>query len=130
MARVLVIEDDPASLQLLLYLLRSFGHVSLAAEDGEEGLEVARREVPDLILCDVQLPRLDGHEVARRLKTHPALRQIPLVAVTAMAMVGDRERVLGAGFDGYIAKPIAAENFASLLGGFLRGAPRGGEETA
>ena len=79
----------------------------------------ADREHPDLIICDVQLPDIDGFEVARRLKRDPELRPIPLVAVTALAMVGDRDRVLAAGFDGYLAKPIDPEMFARQIEDFL-----------
>jgi CheY-like chemotaxis protein len=120
MALILVIEDNPTSLDLMTYLLRAFGHTPLIARDGEEGLKVARRESLDLIVCDVHLPGVDGYEVAQRLKSHPALRQVPLVAVTAMAMVGDRERVLAAGFDGYIPKPIVPETFVEQVEAFLR----------
>src|SRR5437660_1050475 len=98
-ARILVIEDNKANLDLMTYLLQAFGHTPLTAQDGEEGLEAVRREVPDLIICDVQLPKMDGYEVARWLKSHPTLRTIPLVAVTALAMVGDRDKMLTAGFD-------------------------------
>ncbi len=119
MARILVIEDNPTNLELISYLLKAFGHETLAATDGEKGLEVVRREMPDLIICDIQLPNMNGYEVARRLKADPALRAIPLVAVTAMAMVGDRDRVLAAGFDGYIPKPIAPETFVGQVEAFL-----------
>jgi two-component system, cell cycle response regulator len=118
-ARILIVEDNATNLELMSYLLTAFGHTTLAAYDGEEGIEVARRERPDLIVCDVQLPRVDGYEVARRLKAEPTMRAIPLVAVTALAMVGDRDRVLAAGFDGYIAKPIAPETFVSQVEVFL-----------
>jgi two-component system cell cycle response regulator len=111
MARILVIEDNPTNLELMGYLLRAFGHTVVTAIDGEQGLEAVRRESPDLIVCDVQLPKFDGYEVAKRLKAHPALRKIPLIAVTALAMVGDRDKLLAAGFDGYIAKPINPETF-------------------
>jgi two-component system cell cycle response regulator len=120
MARILVIEDNPTNLQLMVYLLQAFGHTPLEAWDGETGLEAARREPLDLILCDVQLPKVDGYAVAKHLKSHPALSRIPLVAVTALAMVGDRDRVLGAGFDGYIAKPILPETFVGQVEAFLR----------
>lgn len=122
-ARILVIEDNATNLQLMVYLLRAFGHTVLTAMSGEEGLEAARRESPELIICDIQLPRLDGYEVARRLKSHPALRAIPLVAVTALAMVGDREKVLTAGFDGYLAKPIVPQTFVRDVAAFLGGPP-------
>jgi CheY-like chemotaxis protein len=118
-ARVLIIEDNPANLELMTYLLGAFGHTVVAAEDGRQGLEAARREQPDLIVCDVQLPALDGFEVARCLKSDPRLRTTPLVAVTALAMVGDRDRVLAAGFDGYLAKPINPETFVGQMEVFL-----------
>src|SRR5262245_48003750 len=118
-ARILIVEDNPTNLELMSYLLTAFGHTTLAANDGEEGLEVARRALPDLIVCDVQLPRLDGYEVARRLKSDAVLRATPLVAVTALAMVGDRDRVLAAGFDGYIPKPITPETFVNQVEVFL-----------
>ena len=118
--RILVIEDNPTNLELMTYLLTAFGHTPSAARDGEEGLAVAQREQPDLILCDVQLPQMNGYEVARWLKSHPHLRTIPLIAVTALAMVGDRDKLLAAGFDGYIAKPISPETFVAEVEGFLQ----------
>lgn len=124
MARVLVIEDNPANLELMAYLLRAFGHQPLEAVDGHTGLATARDAAPDLILCDVQLPGLDGYGVARALKADPVLRGVPLVAVTAFAMVGDRDRVLAAGFDGYLAKPIVPETFVKEVEAFLRPALR------
>jgi len=119
MAKILVIEDNPTNLELMVYLLKAFGHEPLIAMDGETGLGTVQHDSPDLIICDIHLPRMDGYEVARRLKNHPALREIPLVAVTALAMMGDRDKVLRAGFDGYIAKPIAPENFVSQVEAFL-----------
>jgi two-component system cell cycle response regulator len=111
MARILVIEDNPTNLELMSYLLKAFGHEVLTAADGEEGLEVVRRYLPELIICDVQLPKLDGFGVAAQLKSHRTLRSIPLLAVTALAMVGDRDKLLAAGFDGYLSKPIDPEAF-------------------
>src|SRR5438128_2256088 len=99
----------------MAYLLRIFGHTVAAAEDGRQGIEAAHREHPDLIVCDVQMPDMDGYEVARHLKSDPELRATPLVAVTALAMVGDRDRVLAAGFDGYLAKPINPETFVRQM---------------
>src|SRR5216117_267967 len=104
----------------MTYLLKSFGHVPLTAPDGEEGLAAARREKPDLIVCDIQLPGLDGHAVAREVKAEAALGAIPLVAVTAFAMVGDRDKVLASGFDGYLSKPIDPETFIAHVEAFLR----------
>jgi len=95
----------------MTYLLRAFSYTVLTAADGGEGIEVAHREKVDLIICDVHLPKVNGYEVAHRLKKHPVLHRIPLMAVTALAMVGDREKVLSAGFDSYISKPITPETF-------------------
>lgn len=118
-ARILVIEDNSANLELMRYLLDASGYVTLTARDGGEGLDLVRAERPDLIVCDTQMPKRDGFDVARELKQDPGLRSIPLVAVTAAAMVGDRERVLAAGFDGYISKPIDPESFAQQVAAFL-----------
>lgn len=125
MARILVIEDNPANLELMLYLLAAFGQTVLSAVDGEAGLAAARREQPDLIVCDVHLPKMDGYEIARTLKADPATRAMPLVAVTALAMVGDRDQIMAAGFDGYIAKPIVPETFVPQVEAFLPPAQRG-----
>ncbi len=118
-ARILVVEDNRANLDLMTFLLQAFGHTALTAADGLEGLAAAQREVPDLIVCDVQLPKASGYEVARQLKADPALQGVPLVAVTAFAMVGDRDKLLAAGFDGYIAKPIDPEAFVGQIEAFL-----------
>jgi CheY-like chemotaxis protein len=117
--RILVIEDNPANLELMRYLLRAFGYSVVTASDGVEGIDMARRELLDLIICDIHLPQVDGYGVARFLKNHPVLRRLPLIAVTALAMVGDREKVLAAGFDGYIDKPIVPETFVSQIALFL-----------
>jgi two-component system cell cycle response regulator len=118
--RILVIEDNAANLELMRFLLTAHGYAVLAAHDGEEGLDIARRELPDLILCDLQMPGIDGYQVAKRVKATPALQHIPMVAVTAYAMVGDRDKVLSAGFDGYFAKPITPETFVQQVEAFLK----------
>lgn len=120
-AHILLIEDNVPNLDLMTYLLNAFGHTTITALNGAEGLEIARRARVDLILCDIQLPVMDGYEVARWLKSHPHLRTIPLIAVTALAMAGDRDRVLEAGFDDYITKPITPETFVSQIEAFLHG---------
>jgi two-component system cell cycle response regulator len=119
-ARVLIVEDNPDNLALMTYLLQAYGHTVLTASDGRHGLEVARRERPDLIICDVQMPGMDGDEVARWFKSDPELRSTPLVAVTALAMVGDRDRLLAAGFDNYLSTPIDSETFVPQVEVFLR----------
>jgi two-component system, cell cycle response regulator DivK len=118
-ARILIIDDDLASRELVTYLLQAFGHTLLCAGDGEEGLQAIGCEVPDLVICDVHLPKIDGYEVARQLKGHPTWRTIPLVAVTASAMAYDRRQALAAGFDGYLTKPIDPETFVQQIETFL-----------
>jgi len=119
MARIVIIEDNWPNLELMTYLLKAHGHEVPGARDGEDGLEQVRREPPDATVCDIHLPRMDGYEVARQLKGDPRLRKLPLIAVTALAMVADREKVLAAYFDGYIAKPIEPEAFVSQVEAFL-----------
>lgn len=118
-ARVLIVEDNAMNRELMDYLLRAFGFETLKAVDGRVGLDIARREKPDLILCDIQMPEIDGMEFARLAKADPALREVPLVAVTAFAMVGDRERVLEQGFDGYISKPLEPLSFIESVNQLL-----------
>lgn len=122
-ARVLILEDNPANLELMLYLLGAFGHVAIPARNGREGLRIAAEEKPDLILCDIHLPKMDGYEVVRRLKSDPRCCSIPTIAVTALAMVGDRDRILRAGFDGYLAKPINPETFVQQINESLVSSP-------
>jgi two-component system, cell cycle response regulator len=116
---ILIIEDNAPNLELMSYLLRAFEYVVSTAEDGGEGLEAIRSKSPDLVICDVHLPTMSGYEVAREMKQDPRTKDIPVVAVTALAMVGDRDKVLSAGFDGYIAKPIAPEVFVEEVEKFL-----------
>lgn len=120
MAHILVVEDNPINLELMTYLLRAWGHEVQQATDGQAGLDAASRERPDLIVCDIQMPGLDGYEVVRRLKADAELQRVPALAVTALAMVGDRERAMQAGFDGHIAKPIEPEAFMATLAPFLK----------
>lgn len=110
--KVLIVEDNSLSLELATTVLELAGHDVVQAESGEGVLELARDCRPDLILMDVSLPGKDGLEVTRELKTDPELRAIPVVAVTAHAMAGDQERVLAAGCEGYLTKPIDTRTFA------------------
>ena len=119
-ARILLIEDNAQNRYLANFLLNRRGHEILEAETGPLGLEMAARERPDLILLDIQLPGMDGHAVARALKADPALKAIPVVAVTSYAMAGDREKCLEAGAEGYIEKPINPETFVEEVERFLR----------
>jgi CheY-like chemotaxis protein len=115
MARVLVVEDKAENLDLMVYLLTAFGHETLVARDGAEGVAVASQSRPDLVVMDLQMPEMDGYEAASLLRANPEVSRIPIVAVTAFAMVGDRDRILASGFDGYLAKPIDPEIFVSEL---------------
>jgi len=118
-ARILLIEDNPQNRYLAAFLLEKRGHEIFQAESGPAGLEMAARIRPDLILLDIQLPGMDGHAVARALKNDPHLKLIPIVAVTSYAMVGDREKTLAAGAEGYIEKPINPESFVAEVERFL-----------
>ena len=119
MARILIIEDNAANLELAQYLLEHSGHRVLLASDGRLGVTMARRERPDLIICDLQMPLLDGYGVLEQLKLDAACAQIPIVAVTAFSMAGDEQKVRLAGFDGYFSKPIEPELFVSQIEAFL-----------
>lgn len=118
-ARVLIIEDNQTNLELMRYLLQAFGHQVLAASDGREGVSLAREEEPDLIICDIHLPKLDGFGVIGQLKADQQTQVLPVIAVTAQAMVGDRDKLINAGFDGYLCKPIEPEFFVSQVDAFL-----------
>lgn len=109
--RVLYIEDNEQNMYLVTFLLEKHGYTVLSATDGQEGIDKAAAEKPDLILMDIQLPRMDGHTVARHLRSNPELSAIPIVAVTSYAMAGDREKALAAGCNGYIEKPINPDTF-------------------
>src|SRR5437879_126532 len=120
MARVLVVEDKAENLDLMCYLLKAFGHDTLVAHDGAQGVAMVADERPDLVVMDLQMPDMDGYEAASIIKANPELATIPLVAVTAYAMVGDRDRVMAAGFDGYLTKPIDPRVFVRELERYLR----------
>ena len=120
MSRILIIEDNAANLKLATFLLESAQHEVLSATDAEAGLAIARQDHPDLILMDIQLPGMDGLEATAQLKGDPATREIPVIALTALAMKGDEERIRAAGCDGYIAKPIAYKEFLATIADRLR----------
>lgn len=119
MARVLVVEDNDINLALMQYLLGAFGHEVLSAGDGEQGLLALQTLRPDAIICDIEMPRMDGVAFAAAVRANPALAGIPLLAVTSSAMVGDRDRFIQAGFDDYAAKPIDTQRFVPWLEGHL-----------
>jgi two-component system cell cycle response regulator DivK len=115
MASVLVVEDNAANLTLVTFLLESVGHEVVVATDAEAGLRLARATRPDLILMDIQLPGMDGLAATAQLKGDDATRAIPVIALTALAMKGDEERIRAAGCDGYIAKPIRYQDFLATI---------------
>jgi two-component system cell cycle response regulator DivK len=124
MARVLVIEDNVSNMKLATFLLESAGHTVLAATDAEAGIATAQAERPDLVLMDVQLPGMDGLQATALLKADAETRSIPVIALTALAMKGDAERIQSAGCDGYIAKPMAYREFLETVERFLPGVAR------
>lgn len=114
--RLLVVDDNAINLALLGYLLDNSGFEVSAAENGEQALKIlTQRRDFDAVLCDIQMPVMDGYEFARQVRAQPGLAQMPLVAITALAMVGDRGRILAAGFDGYVSKPIEPVEFIATL---------------
>jgi two-component system, cell cycle response regulator DivK len=124
---VLLIEDNEQNRYLATYLLEQHGYRVISAIDGRRGLELAQTLVPDVILLDIQLPTMDGYEVASALRTIAALRNTPIVAVTSYAMMGDREKALAAGCNGYIEKPIDPETFVAEISAFIE-APAAGSD--
>jgi two-component system, cell cycle response regulator DivK len=112
---ILIIEDNEQNLYLMRFLLTKYGFTVFEATDGIKGLEMAKKIKPYLILLDIQLPAMDGYEVARELRKNDDLTGTTIVAVTSYAMVGDRERILEAGADGYIEKPIEPEKFVEQI---------------
>lgn len=127
--RILIIEDNEQNLYLATFLLEKRGYEIVSARSGPEGIALAGRSRPDAILLDIQLPEMDGYAVARALRQNEALKQVPIVAVTSYAMVGDRERALEAGCNAYIEKPINPETFVDEVEEALGdGTPSGGAE--
>lgn len=119
MKRVLIVEDNPSNLKLAGTILTKAGYEVRQAPDAPGGIEQARHWQPDLILMDVQLPGVDGLSAMRTLKSDPATRAIPIIALTAFAMKGDEQKMLAAGFDGYIAKPIRYREFLDRVAAIL-----------
>jgi two-component system cell cycle response regulator DivK len=119
MKRVLVVEDTEDNRQIIRDLLTSAGYEMIEAVNGEQGVAMAAEHRPDLILMDIQLPVLDGYEATRRIKANPALRHIPVIAVTSYALSGDEEKTREAGCDAYVAKPFSPRLLLAKLRGFL-----------
>jgi two-component system cell cycle response regulator DivK len=123
MAKILIIEDNTANMTLTAYLLNWGGHTVISATDAEAGLTIARAEKPNLILMDIQLPGMDGLEATRLLKQDAATRAIPVIALTALAMKGDEERIRAAGCDGYVAKPMRYQEILATIASLLEPKP-------
>jgi two-component system cell cycle response regulator DivK len=115
MATILVVEDNPTNMKLAITLLEASGHEVLTAADAEAGIELARAQRPALILMDIQLPGIDGLQATAQLKRDETTRAIPVIALTALAMKGDEERIRAAGCDGYIAKPMRYQEFQAMI---------------
>lgn len=129
--RILLVEDNPQNRRLAQFLLKAHGYCVFEAATGEEALELARAHLPSLILMDLQLPGVDGYAVTRRLKEDATTTAIPVVALTAYAMRGDREKALAAGCDGYIPKPIDTKEFPAAVQRYValtREAGRGSDD--
>ena len=126
-AKILVVDDTPHNIRLLEAILLPRGYAVVAATSGPEALELVARERPDLVLLDIVMPGMDGHAACRRLRADPATARIPVVALTAFAMKDDERRFLGAGFDGYMVKPLAIRELPSRVRAFLDAASRGAD---
>jgi CheY-like chemotaxis protein len=122
-ARILVVEDNRDNMTLMAYLLGAFGYEPLLAPGGGDGIRLAVKERPDIILMDIQMPEMDGYETTTAIRSQIE-SAIPIVAVTAFAMVGDRDLIMTSGFDGYITKPIKPETFVAEVEAFLPDALR------
>lgn len=116
---ILIVEDNPRDLKLVREVLQANGFQTLEAATGEAGIDLAQEHGPALILMDIQLPQMNGREAAKVLKAHSKTQHIPIVALTASAMKGDREALLAEGFDGYIAKPINIKEIAEIVRSYL-----------
>ena len=129
--KILIVEDNDDSRELVVKVLKNKGYQTVEAIDGEDAVEKAIAEKPALILLDISIPKMDGYAVAKKLKSLEEFRDVPIVALTAHAMKGDREKVIVAGFEGYISKPINVREFPDQVRSYLRGKREsvlGGEE--
>ncbi len=117
--KILIVEDNPQNMRLTEMILRAKHYILLKAVDGEEGLEVATKEHPDLIIMDIQLPKMNGLEVTRKLRENPVFQHTPIIGVTAYAMKGDEEKIIQAGCDTYIPKPIDTRKFPEVIAEML-----------
>ena len=117
--KILIVEDNPQNMRLIEMTLRGKGYNLFKAIDGEQALDMAMREQPDLIIMDIQLPKLNGLEVTRKLRKIPAFSHTPIIAITAYAMKGDKERTIDAGCDAYVSKPINTRELPGMIAQML-----------
>jgi len=117
--KILIVEDNPQNMRLIEMALSAKSYTLLEATNGEEALEVAKKERPDLIIMDIQLPKMSGLEVTRKLREIPEFSRTPIIAVTAYAMKGDKEKALDAGCNAYLSKPISARDLPNLIAKML-----------
>lgn len=117
--KILIVEDNPLNMRLLEMILKANNYTLLKATDGEEALDIAIRERPDLLIMDIRLPKVSGLEVVRRLKENPAFSHTPIIALTAHAMKGDKEKAIEAGCDSYLSKPVNTRELPRLVADML-----------
>lgn len=115
MTTILVIDDNENNLKLMVFLLNKYSYQTKTAKNGKEGLLIAEKEPPDLIICDILMPEINGFEFVEMIKNNKKLKNIPCIAVTAQAMMGDKQKILASGFDHYIEKPIDIKTFVSQV---------------
>ena len=113
--KILIVEDNPQSMRLIEMILKAEDYTLLKAIDGEEALDIAEREYPDLILMDIQLPKMNGLEVTRKLRENPAFSHTPIIALTAYVMKGDRERIMNSGCNAYLSKPVDTRELPMVI---------------
>jgi len=113
--KILIVEDNKDNLKLFKIIVESGGHAAILARDGEEAVEAAKREIPDVILMDIQMPKMDGIEAAKILKSEQSTAKIPIIALTAYAMIEEREKLGGEWFDGYISKPAGVKDILNVI---------------
>ncbi len=113
--KILIAEDNPQNMRLVEMTLRNRDYTLLRATDGREALDIARRELPDLIIMDIRLPGISGLEVTRKIRENPATSRIPIIGMTAYAMKGDREKLMEAGCDAYLSKPINTRELPGVI---------------
>ena len=126
---ILIVEDDPRNLTLFRDVLQVSGYKTIEATDGKQGIESARKEKPDLILMDIQIPEIDGMEATRMLKADAVTSSIPVIALTSYAMKGDKERFLAVGMNDYISKPIKIDEFSTIIQKYGSSRPPEGPQT-